>query len=344
MIPFGENKNILPPLWGQVVQFCLAIFVSLFILNLFVLLYCHSGVHVRDKSGATDYRWEPYQWKTTLEEGFTAMRMDVNGYNNRPQDCRESPPDILLMGSSQVEGVHVRQSQALPSLLNERFPEYHTYSIGVSGHTIYHCMNNLQAAYSKFRPKRYIFLVTDTIELTERDMTKVISGNWVRIPSYDSGLFYRIQKIAPAVKMLYKKLVDWHQAGKSSKHTPESCLHQNNEFEDFNDILWKFLGIAENILCRTQCQLVIIYQPPTKIDRRGNYLEAEASAVRENFGQVCLKLGIGFIDMTASFKQLYHRKNVLAHGFANTAVGAGHLNAEGYQVIANSIVDYLSQE
>jgi hypothetical protein len=40
------------------------------------------------------------------------------------------------------------------------------------------------------------------------------------------------------------------------------------------------------------------------------------------------------MDMTGAFTEEYKRSHVLPHGFANTAVGAGHLNKNGHRIIA----------
>lgn len=326
----------------QLLQCIVAILVALFTLNLVVLGYSHTGVHIRDAFGATDYKWEPGQWKTTMEEGFAAVRMDANGYNNRPQDCRANHPDILLMGSSQVEGVHVRPKESLSALLNDACPQYYTYSIGVSGHTIYHCMNNLHAAYQAYRPERYILLFTDAIELETDAMAKVVAGEWPRIPSYDHGLLYRVQKAAPIVKALYKKIQDWRRAGmRSAQVKCVSGVSSTSEATQYEIALKQFLGVGRRALEGTQCQLVLVYQPPTRIDRAGEYCPSESTVVREEFAQICHAQGIAFVDMTECFQALFQREYVLAHGFANTAVGVGHLNAKGNRAIAETIVSWL---
>ncbi len=321
-----------------------ALAMSLGMLTMFMLLFNHTGIHIKNPSGATDYKWESNQWKASMEEGFAWMHMDANGYNNQAAPQAGEVIDILLMGSSQVEGLHVRQSETLPSLMNEYLPACRTYSIGISGHTIYHCVSNLSRAYQVYQPRKAICLVIDRIDLTKNDMEKVISGEWSRIPSYDSGMLYRIQKTVPVVKALYKNLDDWKRHSRPKRHrmVRKTGRPAVIRADDYEETLRQFLAHASSALKGTGCRLVMCYQPPTLLERSGQFQKQDPS-VRERFGRMCQENGIEFIDMTDSFEQLYYRKSILAHGFANTAVGRGHLNVHGYREIARELVHHLNQ-
>ena len=56
--------------------------IALVFLSWFTIVYCNSGIHVTNSSGATDYKWEPNQLKSTMSEGFAWLHMDKNGFNN----------------------------------------------------------------------------------------------------------------------------------------------------------------------------------------------------------------------------------------------------------------------
>ena len=44
---------------------------AVLLLSLFCIVYSYDGVHVENKTGATDYVWEAKQLKTTMKEGFS---------------------------------------------------------------------------------------------------------------------------------------------------------------------------------------------------------------------------------------------------------------------------------
>lgn len=49
------------------------------------------------------------------------------------------------------------------------------------------------------------------------------------------------------------------------------------------------------------------------------------------------------LDVSEKFKELYDDKHIFAYGFNNTAVNSGHLNKYGHKIIAESILDYVSE-
>jgi len=59
------------------------------------------------------------------------------------------------------------------------------------------------------------------------------------------------------------------------------------------------------------------------------------------FEELCGEYGIGFINMFSYFEQRYNATYELPHGFTNSHVGVGHINAAGHTCIANAIFDYV---
>lgn len=175
------------------------------LLSGFCLIYNYDGTHISSESGATDYTWEKGQLKSTMKEGFSWIRMDANGYNNVFDYSEE--PDILLMRSSHMEAAQVAQNENVGFLLNQKISEYRTYNIGISGHTIYRCMHNLENALQEYKPNRYVVMVVDSVDLSIEEMKDVITEEAIPIPSYDSGFIYYMQKI-PAMKVICKQLTD----------------------------------------------------------------------------------------------------------------------------------------
>lgn len=312
--------------------------ISLLILSVFTFIYNYSGIHIANSSGETDYKWQPCQYKATMEEGFSWFRMDENGFNNSiPSEDALSldSVDILLMGSSHMEAVEVFVDENTGYLLNELAPEYSTYNIGISGHTIYNCVNNMESAASEYEPSQYIVLETADIKLDMDKMKAVIGGEYPHIQSYDSGALYLLQKYIPAVKSLYKAVENWADAGSNSV---QSMASEDVSQDDYYDALNAFL---EKASVDADGKLVIFYQPQTRVDETGAFANNGDSEYRELFALACEAHGIKFIDMTDDFENLYETEHILAHGFVNTAVGEGHLNKYGHRVIAKRLVEEL---
>lgn len=161
--------------------------LALILLSVFSYIYSFSGLHVYNESGATDYKWMPHQYKSNMTEGFSWLRLDANGFNNASAHM-ENGIDILLMGSSHMEAVNVDPNENTGYLLNEMLPDKVTYNIGMSGHTIYTCVQNLRDALNEYDPSDYVIIETNTIHMDEESVNEVISDTYPEIPSYDSGL------------------------------------------------------------------------------------------------------------------------------------------------------------
>lgn len=321
----------------------LAAIASLCLLDLFVLIYSFSGVHITNESHATDYVWEPNQTKRTLEEGFAFVQMDELGYNN--VSVLENV-DYLIMGSSNVEAVNVGTHDNFVALLNDEYKDVNFYNIGISGHQIYNCVNNLADAAAAFVPKKAIVLVTDSIELDIESMSKVVSGNWERIPSYDTGALFYIQKKAPVIKTLYKKVLDWKDAEAIKADSNNDVVNSHNAVNYLSDeyvvALQQFISFAKKNA--GDVELIIVYQPSTRIDSKGLLDEANNQQALDLFEITCENNNIEFVDMTEDFRALYENEHILAHGFTNTAVGAGHLNRYGHQTIAERLSEFVEGE
>ncbi len=330
-------------------QWFWAAIVAFVVLNVFVVFYHRTGVQIKDTTGATDYKWEPRQWKTNCVEGFSFLTMDENGYNNSRTFSKEEGIDILLMGSSQVEALSVPQRYNLASSLGELCPSYNIYSIGVSGHTTYHCVNNMKNAVRIYKPRKYLVLVVDSVCLAEASMKLVVAGEWRRIPSYDSGWLFWAQRTFPLARALYRCIYLWHRESRKTQRKGRIVVKAGNvpgprdNMEipsNYRDILTQFLAFGLQAFDGQECRLIVVYQPQSRIDRNGCII-LEDVACKDCFEKCCMVLGIDFVDMHAEFEALYREKHILAHGFCNTAVGAGHLNSDGHGAIAKVLASRI---
>lgn len=321
--------------------------LALVILSFINIFYSYTGVHITNTTGATDYVWEPYQLRTTMQEGFSWLHVNNEGFNNSFDYHGEV--DILLMGSSHMEAMNVAADENTGYLLNQYLPDMATYNIGISGHTIYRCVDNVKIAVDYYNPEDYLIIEADSVKLDVVQMQEVILEEAERIPSYESGVFYHIQKKIPAVKWLYKQLKDWinleNEEGFTESDTNEEDLAESEinidlpiEYhETINNFLKKVKDAVEDI----DCHVIIFYHPHMVLKQDGKLIDATNSQYMEAFKSACDENGITFINMADEFQELYNEKHILSHGFFNTAVGSGHLNRYGHEIIARSLSEII---
>lgn len=341
----SKNKKCIKEIIIWILKCIVAFVISLGILSLVGLVYQHSGVHITNPSGATDYKWEPYQYKSTMVENYSWIKMDEHGFNNA-YAVKKDTIDILLMGSSHMEAVEVAADKNVGYLLNEKLDEKYTYNVGTSGHTLYTCVKNMEAAVKEYSPQEYVMVETDRLELDIDEMHKVLQREYKTIPSYDKGLMYVLQKSVPSIKNLYNQLDLWRKVDVDYEDSKDDIAEAEESIIDdsYDEVLSDFLDMANVPVRMSGATLVIFYQPPTQIDKNGVLKNSTNENLQKVFEELCREKNIVFIDMTEAFETLYRKHNKLAHGFYNTAVGVGHLNEDGHRVIAEKLADYISKE
>lgn len=323
--------------------------IAMAVLSVFAFLYEYSGIHSKNESGATDYKWQSDHIATTMKEGFSYIQYDENGFNNIGGE--NGDVDILLMGSSHMEAVNVAQDENTAALLNTMIPDMHTYNIGVSGHDIYRCVDNFDEAVSYYKPSEYVIIETSTVKLSVSEMNKIVTGEGKPIPSYNGGILNTLQKI-PAFKPLYKQLDEWYGKRETfgfsvgSENTyDEDELSENTEIsEEYRESLTSFLNMVASCSKEADITPIIFYAPAQKIGSNGNVYYDTDEYCLDLYKSICEELGIVFVDVTDEFDELYNEEHILAHGFANTAVGVGHLNKYGHKAIAEALCEAIKEK
>ena len=218
-----------------------------------------------------------------------------------------------------------------------------TYNIGMSGHTIYRCIDNLKDALAEYHPGSYVVIETASIELSAKEMNKVISGTAEPIESFDSGIVYLLQQI-PALKPVVNQLKQWIQldfqntASDSKKSKPKEIT------DEYWHTLHAFLSIVQKNAIANGVTPIIYYHPAEKLMADGSVQYKTNQSYLETFARTCEELGIVFVDMTQRFQEMYIADSTLAHGFVNTKIGSGHLNEHGHRAIAEVLSEVIGEE
>ena len=314
-------------------KLCISGIISLALLSLFVLVYEHTGVLVDNPSGATDYKWAPYQLQTTMTEGFAWLKFDENGFNN-PKNCLDKELDILFMGSSHIEGTHIAEDESVTAQLRNELPDLSVYNIGISSHTIYKNVNNLKNAVAEYDPSKYVIIQTSNCDLSDTMIEAVLSGNYSEKPSFFSGPRLYILKYCPAIKSIIKNVQYWESIEKNSEDPQaETVTASSQNIDSFLGKIKKECG---------NCQPIIVFNPIVSLAENGT-LDISSDGV-ELFEQTCRQNGILFVDLSEDFRQLYDDSDILPYGFSNTGVGAGHLNKYGCELMAKRLAEVIKED
>jgi hypothetical protein len=178
--------------------------IAFLVLTLFCFAYYNLPVHSSSETGTTDYVWEKHAYYSKMTEGFGYGKMNNEGFNNLA-DYKGQSVDLLVMGSSQMEGTNVAPYKTTTALLNALFDtSKYVYNIGISGHDFPHIVNNLEKAIHYYAPQEYVIIETGSLRFDIQSLEDALSARMQRIPSYDSKILFYLQKI-PYLRLLYRQ-------------------------------------------------------------------------------------------------------------------------------------------
>lgn len=311
--------------------------ISLAVLSVFVYFYKYTSTRVITPDAPTDFTWTPEQAMNTMEEGFAWLEMDDNGYNNIHEKADGSQIDILLMGSSHMLGTEVSATENMGYILNDLLA-FRTYNIGMTGHFLSPCINNLKYAVKIFKPSWYVVIQTDSVSPTTEEMEQVLSGTYAEVESDSGTLVKLLQTYIPASKKLMIQVEAWREA--DNKKTKKGT--SDYDASAYEDLLNRYLASASECLGDHGPKLIILYTAPTKLDDDGNIIRYDDDIAV--FSKACEKNGIIFVDTTDDYCDKFKNANILVHGFINTAVGSGHLNPDGHLITAQRLAQVIKED
>ena len=180
----------------------ISIILSLSLLSIFMYFYRYS-MGEANNNNTTDAKNYPNQFMSNMEEGFAWLYCDKNGFNNVKTPI--NGVDILIIGSSHTEALHVSSNENYGYLLNQLLPQYFTYNIGMSGHFLPTNINNLSNAYNFYLPRKCVVIEMDDRNYNIDDFQKVYEGKLPRMIPNDGGVKGIIKHYLPLIKTVGQK-------------------------------------------------------------------------------------------------------------------------------------------
>lgn len=327
-------KNIIKWLVKVIAAGILALLVA----SIICLVYYNPGIHITNKTGVTDYVWQSNCFESRMTEGIAWGYTDKNGFCNRT--VIDKNMNILIMGSSQMEGKQVFPKQRTSYLLEELTGKT-TYNIGISGHGLLTCVKNLENALTVMQPTEYVIIEIGTTHYTKEAINNCLSNNMKNIPSYDSGILFHLQKI-PYLKLVYAQFKSW---GAIKNDDVKKIVEAPLKLTDF-PLVDAYEQLAKRIseVCITHnVQPIIVYHPHLTMNTDGTITANLNKVSLDAFQFACQVNNVIFLDMTNEFIHMYNTNHVLPHGFCNTSVGTGHLNQYGHKAIAVKLAKIISK-
>lgn len=304
-------------------------------------LYYNIPVHHSNPTGETDYKWtENFTYFQCLE-GFSTGKVNNDGFNNL-ENPDSKKINILFMGSSHGEAFNVNQKKNCVSRLNEMFDgDKYVYNIATSGHTLSQLCRNLNDALNTYKPTDYVILECQSVTPQAKNMLKAVDGSLPRLESAE-GFFVDVTQKIPYFRLLYSQLTNI-KAANSQNQENENNNAENVSDKEYREALNLLLNKIKTDSESHGVKPIIIYHPHVSLQKDGSLEFLHYTEDVERFYDVCSEVGITFIDMSDDIVKGYQTEHKLPHGFSNTALGEGHLNSYGHQLLAERLYNVIEQ-
>ncbi|GHV08590.1 hypothetical protein FACS189485_20260 [Spirochaetia bacterium] len=323
--------------------------IALFVLNLLCFVYYNIPGHFSSVSGATDYVYPKYAHYIHMTEGFGYGRLNNEGLNNL-NDFNSQKIDVVIMGSSQMEGLNVAQTKTTAAILNKLFYESkYVYNIGFSTHDFCRNINNLANAVQYYKPTEYVVFEIQDVKIGIQELEDVVNSKMKRLPAFNNGILSYLQRM-PYLRLGYRQVKLF--TGIHVVDTLKIIEHKNtslenvpviDEKEQYSILLDAVMHRINQISINNNIKPIIFYHPHLTLNKDGSASANTNDEYLDAFKAACINNGIYFLDMTAVFMEEYQTNHILPYGFANTAVGAGHLNKNGHRIIANELFRRINE-
>ena len=310
---------------------------ALLLLCLWCSFYYNVPIHYTNETGATEYNWESGRFFRKGTEGFAFGRTNNDGFVNLRDYSPGDSIDILLMGSSHMEGMNVQPEENTAAVLNRLFAgEKYTYNIGTSAHTLSYCLKHLDAALDTYVPSGYVVIETRGLDFSRQELAAVAEGTLPDIPSHTGGLVELMQRL-PYLRLLYTKYLN----GSGEEASDPAPASSPTDAAETAALLNTVLARAADSCRAHGVQPIIVYDPVIYTDENGTgYTDTEPADLAA-METACRENGILFVNLTERYLAGFMDQHKLPFGFANTRPGMGHMNAWGHQLFAQAVYETI---
>lgn len=313
---------------------------ALLLLCLWCSFYYNVPVHYTNETGATEYKWESNKFYRKGTEGFAFGRINNDGFNNLLDYEPGDKIDILLMGSSHMEGMNTAQEDNAAAVLNRLFAgEKYTYNIGTSGHTMIYCLKHLEKALDAYAPEGWVVIETRTLSFSAEETAALAEGRVPDIPSRSGGIIGLLQKL-PYLRLMYTKYFSDSDGGDDAAEAAAPA-RQTSDSGELSRLMEQVLHSAAETCRARGVEMMLVYDPTVQVDAEGRGYTTTDEGDLAMFRELCSREGIAFVDLTDSYLAGYELQHRLPYGSANTSPGSGHMNSWGHLLFAQAVYDRI---
>ena len=298
--------------------------------------YFNLPVRVSNADGATEYKYEAGRPYVRGIEGFGFGKLNNDGFNNLRDFTPGEEINVLLMGSSHMEGFCVPQKNSAGAVLNRLFDgEKYVYNIGMAAHTFPYCAEHLETALNVYAPTDAVVIELAALSYDPAALDAAADGTLPDMASHEGGFITALQKL-PYLRLFYTKYI------KGEGKAAEAGSGAEVTDGDFEASLSKLLQKVGETGRAHRVSVILAYTPTVLPRADGHAAVDERPGEKEAFERLCAENGIIFLDLTERNIAAVEEEGRLPFGFANTTPGTGHINSLGLRIFAEGVYEQLT--
>lgn len=286
------------------------------------------------RPAGTRFRW-PLEGYGVTHYGATGLP----GWQPAGRDGEESSEDVLvaLYGDSQAEGLCVSDRQKLHRQLSQSLGRTRVIPLAESGDTWRDWADQFAWAEKRWGVKLHVILLTEISDVMDRD--SVPNARTTKPPSaFRGALLKRLPDMAVhAVAGLALDPSSGTRRSLRFRPGPVKCETSPTDASASRNPSHRFAAIVDELAGQASKPIVVVYAPRIPSNTGKDLVwEEPLQSPFPLFADEARKQGLTVIDARPVLVESA-KVGRFPHGFHHGQLGNGHLNAVGYDVLANLV-------
>ncbi|SMP40894.1 hypothetical protein SAMN06265222_101503 [Neorhodopirellula lusitana] len=296
-----------------------------------------------------------YRWRS---EGYGTTAVGPHGLMGgtfavaASSEPSESSTTIALWGDSQAEGVCVDDSEKLFTALQNQLPDCHVLPLASSGDDAWTWVHQFPLVEKAWGVDEHVLLLCELedFEVLAIEPPTQVDSSMPTASHVELARWVPDFVIQAARTVLLDEVYQLRQfrfgigpvlpaSVASGSKVPASVPRTPAETGGDADF---WIGIATRLVESSSLPITLVYAPKSPVvmgdrvfwtDDRSSDFEMMSSALRQR--------GVRVVDCRDALRESAE-KGRFPHGFHNGLIGSGHLNAEGYRLIADEVAKAMA--
>ena len=283
-----------------------------------------------------------YRWRS---EGYATTQIGPHGMPGKTTMNPSAKHAVALWGDSQAEGVAVNDTQKIFAIAESiGTPDLQVFPLAQSGDDASVWLKQTRWAEDALSIDVHVFLI---VELSDLACAAESAGKSTP-PRFALFAKYSPAFVIQAARNLMMdsegnqlRSLRFSVGPQPSKkptrprldQTPPNLSHPNDDWA----------SVVNKVRDVTRLPVVVIYAPKIPLITGGQLSILDPEKKRfYALEQTCIEQGIRVVDLSDAFRQSAASGNY-PHGFHNGVIGAGHLNAVGNQIVAQTLDETIKE-